>query len=104
MTEDPANRRINGGSPSGWTVQLIPLFRPKILMGDGRPAVFHLDFFPVSAANPARPGEVLVAAVVGLGAVRGTSPLGQPFPADPLVDVVSRVAVLVNGNEAEVVK
>jgi uncharacterized protein (TIGR03437 family) len=45
----------------------------------------------------------LIASVTGLGAVRGQTTLGDPFPANPAAEVISPVGVLVNGKEAEVI-
>ncbi len=104
MAEDPAKRRINGGIPGGWFIQLIPLFRPEITIVSGSPAIFHGDdFSPVRSARPARAGELLIASVTGLGAVRGQAVLGESFAANPVAEVISPVGVLVNGKEAEVV-
>jgi uncharacterized protein (TIGR03437 family) len=104
MAEDPAKRRINGGNPGGWFIQLIPLFRPEITMVSGSPAIFHGDdFSPVSSGRPARAGELLIASVTGLGAVRDQTALGESFLANEIAEVVSPVGVLVNDKEAEVV-
>jgi len=103
MAEDPSKRRINGRVPGGWFIQLIPLFRPEINIVSGGPAIFHGDDFSlVSSARP-RAGELLIANVTGLGAVRGQTTLGDLFPANPLAEVISPVSVLVNGKEVEVV-
>ena len=75
MAEDPANRRINGGNPSSFFIQLIPLFRPEITIVSGSPAISHADdFSPVNA-------------------------FGESFPANPVVEVISPVGLLVNGKE-----
>ena len=67
------------------------------------PAVFHSDLSPVTAAKPARSGEVLIAQATGLGpTVPGVDP-GQPFPTDAILQVNSPVAVTVNGRDAELV-
>ena len=81
---------------------MIPLFAPQIVTRASGPAVFHSDFSPVTAANPAKAGEVLIAAATGLGpTVPGVDP-GQPFPTDSRVQVNSPVDVTVNGSPAEV--
>jgi len=103
MAEDPSNRQINGGTSSMWVIQLIPLLRPEIVTMSGMPAIFHDDFAPVTAARPGRAGELLIANVTGLGAVRGQPTLGDLFPTNPIVEVASPVEVKVNGREAEVV-
>ncbi|MFN0172797.1 MAG: hypothetical protein ACKV22_40975, partial [Bryobacteraceae bacterium] len=89
MTEDPANRRSNGGGTWRWTAHLIPMSAPQILTTAGGPAVFHSDFSPVTAGRPARSGEVLIVQATGLGpTVPGVDP-GQPFPTDAILRVNS---------------
>ena len=68
MQEDPANRRVNGGTRGHWIVSLIPLSWPEIVTTASGPAVFHADFSPVTAARPARAGEVLIVGVHGTAA------------------------------------
>lgn len=103
MTEDPANRRRNGGGTWRWIAQLIPMSAPQVLTTADGPAVLHSDFSPVTAAKPAKAGEVLIVRATGLGpTVPGVDP-GQPFPADTCPAVNSPLAVTVNGQEAEVV-
>src|SRR5690349_4898437 len=38
ITEDPANRRSNGGGSQRWVIHLIPMTRPEIVIGPGGPA------------------------------------------------------------------
>jgi uncharacterized protein (TIGR03437 family) len=104
MTEDPANRRRNGGGTWRWIAHLIPMSAPQIVSTASGPAVFHSsDFSPVTAARPARPGEVLTVQATGLGpTLPGVDP-GQPFPIDAILPVNSPLAVTVNGQDAEVV-
>lgn len=103
MTEDPANRRRNGGGTWRYIAHLIPMAVPQIVTSAGGPAVFHGDFSPVTSANPARSGEILIVQASGLGPTRPSVDPGQPFPADANVQVNSPVAVTVNGQNAEVV-
>ncbi len=103
ITEDPANRRRNGGGTLRWVAHLIPMSAPQIVTTASGPAVFHSDFSPVTAARPARSGEVLIAQATGLGpTVPGVDP-GQPFPSDRILSVNSPLAVTVNGKDAEVI-
>ena len=103
ITEDPANRRVNGGGTQRWVVHLIPMLAPQILTASTGPAVFHSDFSAVTAAKPAKAGEVLIAEATGLGpTVPGVDP-GQPFPTGPLFQVNSPVQLTVNGVPAEVI-
>ena len=69
---------------------------PEVVMTGASPAVLHGDFTPVTQAQPARAGEVLIATAKGLGPARTNVP-GQPFPADPLAILNSPVEVLING-------
>jgi uncharacterized protein (TIGR03437 family) len=41
--------------------------RPAFVQSLNSAAVFHSDFSPVTPSNPARRGEVLIAAATGLG-------------------------------------
>jgi hypothetical protein len=97
MAEDPAYRRINGGGARRYVFHLLPMERPEIVN------VWHSDFTPVSAANPARADEVLIASVRGLGPTRPGVDPGVPFPQDPPQVVNSPVEVSVSGSTAEVI-
>ena len=91
FTEDPANRRRNGGGPGTWrwVAHLIPMSAPQVVISASGPAVFHSDFSPVTAARPARSGEVLIVQATGLGpTLPGVDP-GQPFPTDAILRVNS---------------
>ena len=103
VTEDPANRRRNGGGTARVLLQLIPLSRPEIITTQSGPAIAHSnDFSLVTAARPARPGESLSLFATGLGPTRPGVDPGKPFPANPLAVVNSPVEVTVNGKPAEV--
>jgi len=107
VAEDPANRRQNGGGHLNFVLQVIPLFRPEIVMtvsgpNASAPAVVHSsDFSLVTAANPAKAGEYLSVIAKGLGPVHGNVAAGQAFPASPLATVVSPVSVQLNGTAAD---
>ena len=103
MQEDPANRRVNGGTRGHWIVSLIPLSWPEIVTTASGPAVFHADFSPVTAATPARAGEVLIVTATGLGPTRPGITPGTPFPDNPVQEVNSPLEVTVNGKPADVV-
>lgn len=103
MIEDPANRRTNGGGSFIFILHLIPMRRPEMATSSTGPAVFHADFSPVTVAEPAKAGEVLIVRATGLGpTVPGVDP-GQPFPTDALQQVNSPVDLTVNGQSAEVI-
>lgn len=103
MTEDPGRRRINGGGRRHFILHVIPLSRPEVAITTTGPAVTHASNFSlVTAASPARSGEILALFATGLGpTVPGVDP-GRPFPTSPLARVNSPVEVTVNGAPAEV--
>jgi hypothetical protein len=103
VKEDPSQRRVNGGGKASAVFQLIPLSRPEVVVTRDGPSVFHSDFTLVTAAKPARAGEVLVVMATNLGSTRPGVDPGKPFPRDPLYVVNSPVDVLVNGRDAEVI-
>jgi uncharacterized protein (TIGR03437 family) len=103
ITEDPANRRLNGGGHILTVLYLVPMFRPEIVATPNGPAVTHSnDFSLVTASKPAVPGEILSVFATGLGPTRTSLDPGQPFPSSPLAVVNSPLAVTVNGKSAEV--
>lgn len=103
ITEDPANRRINGGGTQRFVVHVIPMSAPQIMMTAGGPAVTHSsDFSLVTSSKPAASGEVLSLFVTGLGPTVPAVDPGQPFPSSPAAAVNSPVEVRVNGKSAEV--
>ena len=77
--------------------------RPEVIITPNGPAIFHADFSPVTATNPAKPGEVVIARVSGLGPVRAALEPGEPFPSDPLAVVNSPIDVTVNGGATQVI-
>lgn len=102
MTEDPTNRRVNGGRAFSFIVRVIPMAPPQILATAGGPAITHsLDFTPVTAAKPAVAGEVLSMFATGLGPTVPAVEPGLLFPSSPAV-VNSPVTVTVNGKPADV--
>jgi uncharacterized protein (TIGR03437 family) len=104
VTEDPANRRQNGGGGRiRWLMHLIPQERPEIVTTANGPAVVHSnDFTLVSATKPAAAGEILSLVVTGLGPTKPGVDPGTPFPTSPPAAVNSPVGVTVNGQSAEV--
>jgi uncharacterized protein (TIGR03437 family) len=100
--ENPANRRNHGGGRGTVTFHLYPRFRPAIRVLENGPAVLHSDLTPVSMANPARPGEVLIVSATGLGPVKPDvqiPPGAITFSASPIQEVNSPVSVIFNGRE-----
>jgi uncharacterized protein (TIGR03437 family) len=103
MAEDPANRRIHGGTRGHFVVYLVPMALPEIVTTAAGPSVFHADFSPVAAGRPARSGETLIVMATGLGPTRPALNPGAVFSNAPLQTVTSPVEVTVNGKAAEVV-
>jgi uncharacterized protein (TIGR03437 family) len=102
VTEDPGNRRRNGGGRVRFVLQVIPMFRPEVEQTVVGPTVTHSNGVLVTASRPAKPGETLSLFATGLGPTRpGVNP-GEPFPDTPLAVVNSPVEVTVNGIPAEV--
>jgi uncharacterized protein (TIGR03437 family) len=101
--ENPINRRT---FPSGlWkmAVQLIPMRTPEVSLAATGPLIVHSsDYSFVTAAKPARAGEVLTLFATGLGPTRPGVDPGQVFPASPAQVVSSPIDVLVNGKAGEV--
>jgi hypothetical protein len=103
--EDPSMRRVYAGTlgKREGVLYLIPLSQPQILSTPNGPAVVHAgDGTLVTAAKPARAGEILTLYASGLGPTRPGVDPGQPFTADPIQVVNSPVQVLVNGTPADV--
>src|SRR5262249_21417770 len=97
--EDPANRRNLGGGKSKVTFYLYPKIRPTVQLTSNGPAIAHADYSAVTAANPARAGELLILAATGLGPVKpGLLPPGTvEFSGPPYQEVNSPVTVIFNG-------
>lgn len=98
MAEDPSRRRIHGAGSWRFFMHFVPMIVPQIVMTGNAPAVVHSsDFSPVTTSRPAAGGEVLSLFATGLGAVRGGTETGQPFPLNPTAAVNSPIQVIVNG-------
>jgi hypothetical protein len=97
VAEDPLRRRERRGDDYLIRCNLIPLYVPEIVY------VWHDDFSPVTAAKPARAGEVLVVGARGLGpTIPGMEP-GEAFPESPRQVVNSPVEVTAGGQTAQVI-
>jgi uncharacterized protein (TIGR03437 family) len=104
QVEDPSMRRILGGGKSRLIFTLYPRVRPAVQVTPNGPAISHADYSPVTAANPARPGELLIVAATGLGPVKpNLEPPGSiEFSGPPYQEVNSPVTVVFNGTELPV--
>lgn len=106
VTEDPANRRLNGGGKGRVILSLYPKYRPAVDISPAGPAIYHsADFSPVTATSPARAGEILIVGAKNLGPTRPDllPPGSRLFKADAVEVVNSPVEVTVNGKDAEVI-
>jgi len=101
-SEDPANRRINGGGKMTVVFTLYPKSRPVVVSTPSGPAVVHSDGKLVSTANPAQAGELLTLYATGLGATTPAVSTGQPFPTGALSTANAPIEVLVNGQSSGV--
>ncbi len=98
MSEDPGLRRTLGGGTSRILFQIVPLYRPTVQ------GVYHADFSPVTAENPARAGETLMIRASGLGPLApGTTPPGIDAFPEPPAEVNSPVEATIGGRAALVV-
>lgn len=103
MSEDPANRRVNGGASYSLILHVIPMSPPLTVMTASGPAIVHSsDFTLVSPSKPAAAGEILSLIATGLGPTVPEVDLGLPFPSNPLATVNSPLTLTVNGEVAQV--
>jgi hypothetical protein len=103
MSEDPANRRVNGGASYSLNIHVIPMSPPQTVMTASGPAIVHSsDFTLVSPSKPAAAGEILSLIATGLGPTVPEVDLGTAFPSAPLATVNSPLTVTVNGEAADV--
>jgi uncharacterized protein (TIGR03437 family) len=101
VVEAPANRRILGGAKRSYLLQIIPMTTPEVAMTSAGPAIEHAaDSTPISAAKPAKAGEMITIYAFGLGPTRA-GPIGTPYPASG-TPVAAPIDVLVNGSPADV--
>jgi uncharacterized protein (TIGR03437 family) len=103
VSEDPANRRVNGGGAIRQGIFVIPMVTPEVAAVNGAPAIVHsTDFSLVTPSKPAKAGEILTIWATGLGPTRPGVEPGTPFTADPPQLCNSPIEVLVNGKSSEV--
>ena len=92
-TEDPSQRRTLPSGTSAFRAYLIPAVVPAIQ------SALHLDFRPVTPANPAKPGEILILRTTGLGPTQPATEYGTSFPENPVAPVNSPVEVRIAGKD-----
>ena len=101
--------RNAAGASSTDTITILPraprLFT-KTMDGKGEAIVLHADYKVVSAASPAKPGEIVILYLTGLGAVdppvAAGAAGGDGSEAAPLNLVSAGVSVTVDGRSADV--
>ena len=86
----------NNGSLSNVVMEEVNETTPGVFLqanpnGIGYGAIVHLNGSPVSASNPAQPGEYLEAFLTGLGPVYPTVPDGAAPPISPLSYTVNTI-------------
>jgi hypothetical protein len=101
-SEDPANRRINGGGKFRVVFTLYPKSRPTVITTPNGPAVTHSDGKLVSNSNPAQAGETLTLYATGLGPTTPSVTFGQAFPPGAASVANAPIEVLINGKSSSV--
>src|SRR5438105_8060848 len=70
ITEDPADRRVNGGGTRRYVLHVIPMTVPTVIVTSSGPAIAHSsDLSLVTTSKPAAAGETLSLFATGLGPV-----------------------------------
>lgn len=77
----------------------VPRFFTFSLNGQSEPVVTHADGNIVTPASPAKPGEVLIAYLTGVGSLLNPPATGAPAAGDPLTTTAVLPTVVVNGVE-----
>src|SRR5215469_6984802 len=74
-SEDPSKRRVFPNGHRLFVLQLIPMELPQVLQTTNGPTVVHSsDFSLVTAAKPAKAGEILSLIASGLGPTQTVCP------------------------------
>jgi uncharacterized protein (TIGR03437 family) len=83
-------------------IDLVPVAPGVVAFPDGSLVAQHsADFSLVTAASPAKPGEVLIVYLVGLGATNVAVPSGNPAPTNQLISVSNPVIVTIDGETVQ---
>jgi uncharacterized protein (TIGR03437 family) len=94
----------NNGATSTSVSVPVRAAMPGVFLIDGSNGAFlHANFSPVTPANPAMRGEVLLLYLTGLGAVSPAVATGTPGPAsEPLARTTATPVVTIGGQIADV--
>ena len=104
MTEDPSLRRVLGGGTLIHTFHIAASYPPAFAGTDSSPEVYHADFSPVTTANPAQVGELLIAHAMNLGFTSPAVDPGAAFPnSSPYDEVIAPVEVIAGGQAVDAV-
>jgi uncharacterized protein (TIGR03437 family) len=83
-------------------IDVVPVAPGVVAFPDGSLVAQHsVDFSLVTAASPAKPGEVLIIYLVGLGATNVAVPSGNPAPTNQLISVSNPVTVTIDGETVQ---
>lgn len=83
-------------------VDVVPVAPGVVAFPDGSIVAQHsADFSLVSSTSPAKPGEVLIVYLVGLGATDVVVPSGTPAPSNQLISVSNPVTVTIDGETVQ---
>jgi len=83
-------------------VDLVPVAPGVVAFPDQSLVAQHsADFSLVSATSPAKPGEVLIIYLVGLGATNVAVPSGNPTPSNQLISVSNPVSLTIDGETVQ---
>ena len=84
------------------SIQLTPAAPSLAVLGDGTLLAQHGDGSLVSPSSPARPGEFVVAYLLGMGATDTPVPSGSASPGDPLARPAIAPVLTIGGNPSPV--
>jgi len=97
---------VNGGQRSNTVEVAIASTSPGVFTqtatGIGPGSIAKLDGTTVTAANPAKLGDIVQVYLTGLGAVNPPSPDGAAGPFNPVSRTTSDVKVYIAGQQAQV--
>jgi uncharacterized protein (TIGR03437 family) len=93
---------VNGAFTLPQPVDLVPVAPGVVAFSDGSLVAQHsADYTLVDATKPAKPGEVLIIYLVGLGATSVNVPSGTPAPTNQLVNTSTHVTMTVDGQSVQ---
>jgi uncharacterized protein (TIGR03437 family) len=95
-------RRALGGGSIIHTFLVAPSYPPIFETSSNGPVVYHgADFSAVTAANPARPGETLIARVSNVGPTTPSVNPGAAFSNSNTYSIVNAPVEVVVGTQAQ---